>query len=68
MASSQWLLEDLREEMKLTQQHVAEASGLRQIRISQLERGTDEPTQDERARIVQAIIKYAAGRSMEMLY
>ena len=68
MDCSQWLLEDLRKEMRLTQQHVADAAGLTQIRISQLERGIDKPTQSERARIVKAIIKYAAGRSLEMLH
>lgn len=67
MASEQWFLSDLRSELGLTQEDVAKSSGLTQIRISQLERGTDEPTTKEREQIVQALVKCAAVRGLEIL-
>lgn len=67
MASEQWFLFDLRSELRLTQEDIAKSSGLTQIRISQLERGTDEPTHKERNQIVQALIKRAAVRGLEIL-
>jgi len=67
MVSEQWFLFDLRSELRLTQEDVAKSSGLTQIRISQLERGTDEPNNKERNQIVQAIVKRAAVRGLEIL-
>jgi len=67
MASEQWFLKELRGELRLTQEDVAKASGLAQIRISQLERGTDEPTRKERDDIVQALVRRAAVRGLEIL-
>jgi transcriptional regulator with XRE-family HTH domain len=63
-----WLLKDLRTELRLDQTDIATASGISQIRISELERGVgDEPTPEERDSIVKALVKYAIGRGMEML-
>ena len=63
----QWLLFDLRHELRLTQEDVGRAAGLAQIRISQLERGLDEPTPEERNRILQGLIRRAAVRGLEIL-
>ena len=67
MVSEQWFLGDLRKELSLTQEDVAKSSGLTQIRISELERGTDEPTPKERNDIVQALVRRAAVRGIEIL-
>lgn len=67
MATEQWFLIDLRDELRLTQEEVGKAAGLTQIRISQLERGTDEPTSKERYDIVQALVRHAAVRGLEIL-
>jgi transcriptional regulator with XRE-family HTH domain len=67
MASEQWFLTDLRNELRLTQEEVGKTSGLTQIRISQLERGIDEPTPKEAADIVQALVRRAAVRGLEIL-
>jgi len=67
MSSEQWFLTDLRHELRLTQQDVAKASGTSQIRISELERGIDEPTPEERNNIVQALVRHAAVRGLEIL-
>lgn|GEM_PF-6986203 len=63
-----WLLRYLRYELSLTQQDLGNLCGLRQIRISQLERGVDTATNEERERIVQALLKSAAGRALEILW
>lgn len=65
--SYQWLLSDLRCELGLTQQAVAKAAGLTQIRISTLERGLEQPTAEEREQIVQALVRRAAVRGLEIL-
>lgn len=65
--SDQWLLRDLRCELGLTQQAVARAAGLTQIRISILERGVEQPTSQERASILQALVSRAAVRGLEIL-
>jgi len=65
--AGQWLLFDLRRELRLTQEDVGRAAGLAQIRISQLERGLDEPTPEERNRILQGLIRRAAVRGLEIL-
>jgi len=67
MVSEQWFLGDLRKELRLTQEDVAKSSGLTQIRISQLERGTYEPTRKERTDIVRALVTRAAVRGLEIL-
>jgi transcriptional regulator with XRE-family HTH domain len=69
MASEQWFLRELREELELTQEKVAGEAGTTQIRISQLERGGDfdEPSQQERDNIVRALVRRAAVRGLEIL-
>lgn len=67
MASEQWFLIDLRNELRLTQEDVGKAAGLTQIRISQLERGIDEPTPKEASDIVQSLVRRAAVRGLEIL-
>jgi len=63
--ADQWLLKRLRTELRLTQWALAAAAGLSQIRISQLERGIEEPASDEQDRIVEALVKYAAAHELE---
>jgi transcriptional regulator with XRE-family HTH domain len=65
--AEQWLLFDLRRELRLTQEDVGRAAGLPQIRISQLERGVDAPTPEERDRILQGLVRRAAVRGLEIL-
>ena len=65
--SYQWLLSDLRGELGLTQEAVAKAAGLTQIRVSILERGIESPTAEERESIVQALVRRAAVRGLEIL-
>jgi predicted transcriptional regulator len=64
----QWFLRDLREELRLRQEDVGNDSGRTQIRISELERGIgDCPTQEERKKIVKALVRRAAVRGLEIL-
>lgn len=66
--TKQWLFKELRKELRLKQEEVGGDSGLSQIRISELERGVgDEPSSEERRKIVQALVKRAAVRGLEIL-
>ena len=68
MASEQWFLRELREELGLTQEKVAGEAGTTQIRISQFELGRgDEPSSQEKEKLVQALVRRAAVRGLEIL-
>lgn len=65
--TKQWVLRELRTELRIRQEDVGNDSGLSQLRISQLERGEgDEPTAEERRKIVQSLVKRAAVRGLEI--
>ena len=64
MAAKQWFLRDLRKELGLDQIDVEEDSGIKQPRISLLERGAAELTREERKKIVEAILKRSAVRGV----
>ncbi len=64
--TEQWLLKRFRGELRLSQENLARAASIQQIRISQLERGVDEPASfGEQDRIVKALVKYAAAHELE---
>lgn len=67
MASEQWVLRDLRDELSLSQDAVAKAAGTTQIKISAFERGAEKPTPDERRAIVDFLVRRAAVRGLEIL-
>lgn len=67
MANEQWFLRDLRDELSLSQEAVAKAAKLTQIKISAFERGTDKPTPEERKAIVDFLVRRAAVRGLEIL-
>ena len=55
-----------RDELRLTQEHLAVAANLSQIRISQLEHDVDKPVSfEEQYRIVRALLKFAAAHELE---
>ena len=67
MASNQWFLRELREELRLTQEEVPEAASiLTPTRLSLLERSIDEPTPKERKDVVQAFVGRLAPRAQEI--
>ena len=63
--ADQWLIKRFRDELRLTQWDLATAANLTQIRISELERGIDEPASFEQDRIVKALVKYSAAHELE---
>ena len=63
--NEQWLLKRFPKELRLDQSDLDKAAGLTQIRISQLERGIEEPASFEEDRIVKALVKYAASHELE---
>ena len=63
--AEQWLLRRFRDEFRLRQEDLASAAGLAQIRISQLERGIEEPTSREMDIIVKALTRFAAAHELE---
>jgi len=66
--AEQWFLRELREELRLRQADVGNDSGQSQLRISELERGVgDDPSPEEREKIVKALVKRAAVRGLEIL-
>ncbi len=67
MANGQWFLRDLRDELSLSQAAVAEETNLTQVKISAFERGIETPTRDERRAIVDAMVRRAAVRGLEIL-
>jgi transcriptional regulator with XRE-family HTH domain len=67
MATEQWFLRSLREELRLTQEDVASDSNLTQGKISAFERGAEIPGIDECRAIVNAMVRRAAVRGLEIL-
>ncbi len=67
MENDQWFLRALRTELRLSQEDVANASNLTQGQISAFERGTASPTDDERRALVDAMVRRAAVRGLEIL-
>jgi len=69
MPNEQWFMRALRQELGLRQEDVASGGGhgLTQFRVSELERGEDQPTDEERDAILQPFIARSAGRAMERL-
>ncbi len=67
MANEQWFLRDLRDELGLTQEAVANDIMSSQIRISLLERGEETPTREERRALVDAMVRRSAVKGLEIL-
>ncbi len=67
MSNEQWFLRDLRNELGLSQEAVANDIMSSQIRISLLERGEETPTQEERQALVDAMIRRTAVKGLEIL-
>lgn len=66
--AEQWFLRELRELLRLRQEDVGNDVGLSKLRISLLERGVgDDPSPEERRKIVKALVKRAAFRGLEVL-
>ena len=65
MPNDQWFLTAMRKELGITQEQLARAFNLRQIDVSNLERGRLKPTQQQLASIVRLLSARAAGRAFE---
>lgn len=65
MAGDQWFLRAIRDELGITQQRLARAAKVSQVRISHLETGKELPTKPEVQAIVKCISARAAGRAFE---
>lgn len=67
MDNEQWFLRDLRDDLRISQSDIAKAINVKPIKISNYERGTEQPTADERKAIVDFLVRRAAVRGLEIL-
>lgn len=65
VADDQWFLRAIRGELGITQEQLARAAKVSQVRISHLETGKELPTAAEVRAIVRCISARAAGRAFE---
>jgi transcriptional regulator with XRE-family HTH domain len=67
MAIKQWFLKELRDELGLNQEQVGKATNFTQEEISAFERGAKTPNPAESKAIVDALVRRAAVRGLEIL-
>lgn len=65
MPSDQWFLKAVRKEFRITQEDLAREANARQIDISNIERGTIQPSAETVAAIIRVVSARAAARAFE---
>ena len=63
--AEQWFLKAIRKELGITQEDLAGAAHIRQIDISNIERGEAEPSDTQIAAFVRLVSARAASRAFE---